>query len=193
MDDDINVIIKNLSNNLQTLEVKLSQEGIKKVNIRFPRGVLRTASYFRTRLSFIEDATLKRNLSYHLQLSDVYRWLLNRFDIGLTAKEMIIKEGLCLFGNITGSIVTYLADRIEPRKSNRGVNGSITLLKKKKIISSELQRNLRWLWGIRCKEHINTLKDWEFQKYTLEQYNKSVAIWQRLEIELKEATIKGLI
>ena len=43
---------------------------ISKNRIRFPRGFIRQASYFRDRLSFVENGSLKSNLSYNMMLTD---------------------------------------------------------------------------------------------------------------------------
>ncbi|MDD2778428.1 MAG: hypothetical protein PHI16_06035, partial [Methanocellales archaeon] len=112
--EEISELVNDIGVKLQLLEAKLQNYGIEKVNIRFSRGFLRKTEHFADRLSFIQNKILKRNLTYHFLLSDVYRWILNRFDIALTAKEMVIKEGICLFGNIIDAIVTDVADRIDP-------------------------------------------------------------------------------
>jgi hypothetical protein len=106
---------------------------------------------------------------------------------------MIIKEGICLFGNITGSIVIYLANRIEPCRSNRGFDGSLKLLVRNGIISTQLKKNLCWLYGVRCKEHINTLRDREINKYKFSQYGEAVEIYSNLILELEKAKEARLI
>ena len=136
--EEIAELVDEISKKLQLLEKKLQDYDTEKVEIRFPRGFLRRAVYFRGRLSFIQDETLKRNLAYHFLLSDVYRWILNRFDIALTAQEMIIKEGLSLFGNIIAAIVVDIANRIKTPQNKRGVSASITILVKNNIISKEI-------------------------------------------------------
>jgi len=72
-----------------------------------------------------------------------------------------------------------------------GFQASVSLLVKNNIIDNELSKDIKWLWGIRCKEHIETLKDWEHQKYSLEQYNKAVHIWQNFETQLYNAQMTG--
>ena len=187
MKDDIEELVNKISQDLQILEDKLQQSEIEKVNIKFPRGYLRKASSFRKRLYFIQNETLRRNLAYHFMLSDVYRWILNRFDMSLTAKEMVIKEGLALLGNIMAAIFIEIANKIDPTEDKRGVNASITVLVRREIITEELGKDLKWLWGVRCKEHLENLKDWEYQKYSLNDYNKAIKIWHALEDQLNKA------
>ena len=43
---------------------------ISKNRIRFPRGFIRPATYFRDRLLFVENGSLKSNLSYNMMLTD---------------------------------------------------------------------------------------------------------------------------
>lgn len=45
------------------LEVYIKRNDIERVDIRFPRGVLRTAQFFRDDLFFIEDYNFKTNLA----------------------------------------------------------------------------------------------------------------------------------
>ena len=169
------------------MERYMQSNDIERADIMFPRGVLRTADYFREELCFIDNPTFQSNLAYHLMLSDLYRWLLNRFDIKLTAKEMIIKEGICLFGNICGSICQYYGKRILNSKDDVGLKTSLSLLIDNKIIDQDLKKKIRYLWGQRNKEHISSLKIVEFKKYDLDKYNNAVDTW----IELKEALKKA--
>ena len=67
-----------VSSNLQMIQDYLSENPklISKSQIRFPRGFIRPASLFRDRLSFIEDAKLKSNLSYNMMLTDINHWII---------------------------------------------------------------------------------------------------------------------
>lgn len=183
----INELIENISVELQKLEELLYNSSTKKVNIRFPHKVIRTADYFRTRLVFISNDTLRTNIAYHLMLSDVYRWILNRFDIALTAKELLIKEGISLMGNIIEAIIVHIARNITSDSKDRiGFKKACTILVENKIITAELKRDLMWVWGMRCKEHLPNLKETEYKKYELEHYNKTIKIWHDFENQLKK-------
>lgn len=182
----INKLIENISAELQDLEKLLHDSSPKRVDIRFPRKVIRTAEYFRTRLGFINDDTLKTNIAYHLMLSDVYRWILNRFDIALTAKELLIKEGISLIGNIIEAIITHIARNITSNSNERiGFKKACTILVENKIITDELKKDLLWVWGMRCKEHLLNLKETEYKKYELKHYNNAIRIWHNFENQLK--------
>jgi len=191
--DEIQKLVIEIGEKLQKLEELLQENEIESVNIRFPRGVIRKAVYFRqSRIWFLRDSILKRNLSYHLQLTDVYRWILNRFDIGLTGREMLIKEGLSLFANIIAAIIISISGKII-NVEKIGFQRATTVLVKNNIIDSKLKKDLLWLWGIRCKEHVESIKDWELQKYSLNDYNRAVEIWHTLIENLKKARREGKI
>jgi len=123
------------------LEGHIKRNDIERVDIRFPRGIIRTAKFFRSELSFINDNTFKTNLAYHLMLTDIYRWMLNRFDLRFTAQEMLIKEGICLMGRICGDISQYMAKNLVNHEKV-GVNGSLSILKDNDIIDAELKTDL---------------------------------------------------
>ena len=186
-------LVRKISDDMQNLESLLQAEGIESVNIRFPRGVIRTADHFRNRLSFVNDYVLKTNIAYHLMLTDVYRWILNRFDISLTAQEMLIKEGISLIGNIIEAILKHISEHLGASSPDIGFSKTCTILVEHNIISKEQKKNLEWVWGMRCKEHIFTLPNAEYRKYTLEHYNKVIQVWRDLEKSLQKAKNDGLI
>lgn len=174
------------------LEYHILKNDIERVDIRFPRGVLRTADSFRNELYFIDDYTFKTNLSYHLMLTDIYRWLLNRFDLRFTAQEMLIKEGICLAGRICGDISQYMAKNlIEDGKV--GVNSSLTILRDNDIINNELRKRLKYLWGQRNKIHLSTVNIREFGVYDLDKYNEAIDTWIQLKLSLQKARSEGII
>lgn len=142
--------------------------------INFPQGVLRRAEEKRTLLSFISSDVLKRNLSYHLMLADFYNWFLNRFDISLTGQEILIKESICLYGNITAALLKDVVSK------NKNVKECIDALFEQEIIDENLKEELEWLWDIRNKEHIEGLEEWEFKKYSVEDFNRASGTWDAL-------------
>lgn len=190
----IRKLVENISTDLQFLEKLLQDNNVQKVNIRFPRKVIRTAEYFRARLVFVNDDILRTNIAYHLMLSDVYRWILNRFDIALTAKELLIKEGISLMGNIIDAVITHIARNFMSNPKDRiGFKKACTILVENEIITTELKENLMWVWGMRCKEHLPNLRKAEYKKYELEHYNKTIKIWREFENMLKQKINVGLL
>jgi hypothetical protein len=165
-----------ISTNLKELEDLIYKNSGLPIDIKinFPQGVLRKAENIRAFLPFIKSDVLKRNLSYHLMLADFYGWFLNRFNITLTGQEMLIKEGICLYGNICAAI---LKDAVSKNKS---VNKCIETLFNKGVIDENLKNDLEWLWEVRNKEHIEGLEEWEFRKYKIDDFNRACSIFDAL-------------
>jgi len=164
-----------ISKDLKELEDLILKNGFYglDIKIKFPQGVLRKAADIRVWLSFLNDDVLKRNLAYHLMLADFYSWFLNRFGISLTGQEMLIKDAICLYGNICAAVVKAVAEknRVKPCIRHLFENG---------VISEKLKEDLEWLWNTRNKEHIENLKEWEYKKYTMDDYNRAVNAWDAL-------------
>lgn len=171
------------------LEGHMKRNDIERVDIRFPRGIIRTAQFFRDELYFIDDNTFKTNLAYHLMLTDIYRWMLNRFDLRFTAQEMLIKEGICLMGRICGDISQYMAKNLV-NKEKIGINSSLTILKENDIIDAELRKRLKYLWGQRNKIHLSTVKLREYGVYDLKKYNESIDTWIQFKTSLQKNRIE---
>jgi hypothetical protein len=189
----IKYIIDQISNLFQKLEEQIKEYKLEKVEVKFPRSVIRTANFFRGRLTFISDEILKTNIAYHLMLIDLYKWILNRFDIALTAKEMLIKDGISLWGNIAEAVLLHVAKLLKADEKKIGFYKACTILYKNGIISRQMKEDLKWLWSMRCKEHLANLPEREYYKYNLDQYNKSASIWQSLEEMLRNAKRSGKI
>ncbi|MCM8808189.1 MAG: hypothetical protein NC926_09690 [Candidatus Omnitrophica bacterium] len=185
---EIEKLVKEISEKLQALENLLNQKNIPKVDLVFPRGVVRTANDFRNRLNFISDPVLKSNIAYSLMFTDFLRWILNRFDVAFTLKEMLIKSGISLIGYVIEAILKHIL-----KDPNAGIDRCCTELVKKGIISQDLKKNIKWVWNRRCKEHLITVKEIELQKYELKDYNKAILTWQELERVLYGAKINRKI
>lgn len=185
-------LVRELSKNFKQLEELIKENEVGKVDITFPRGVIRRAQEYRVQLLFIENRTLRRNIAYRLMLNDVYRWVINRFDIALTAKEMIIKDEICLFGNIIAATIINLAQKMSTN-SEIGFKTAITILAKNGIIEEDFKKELLWVWGIRNKEHLQTLKDTEYDKYKSKDYDRTIKIWNTLIEQLTHAKENGVI
>jgi len=179
----VQVIENQIGGKIDELERLIKEDNIEKVKIPFPCGVIRKADYFRNELYFIDDYTLNTNVAYHLMLGDFYDWLFNRFNIGLTVKEMLIKQVICLYANIIEAISKYIVTKLRPIvlydiKDISLVNKAIKYLRKF-LISNELKAKI-----------IETLK-----RVTEGQpgLNKSLTILEKNSIigeELKKSIIK---
>lgn len=151
--------------------------------IRFPRGFLRTAKYFRTYLGFISNKDLKNNLSYTLILLDVFYWLINRTDLFGTAKEMVIKNAIVLMASLCESYCVHITKGIIGRK--HGFCDRATRMEEKGIINTQVRDELHWLWTVRSGIHIYEINYSELGKYDIKDYNKAISATENLSDALR--------
>lgn len=182
-DQELLETVARVNADLQAIQNYLGKENHANAKVRFPRGFIRTAAHFRQRLHFLNDKTLVRNISYALILSDVYRWLLNRTDIAGTAKEMIIKEGICLVGSLCESITKDVLTGVVGRK--RGYKDRIQNLVGNEIIDGALQTELDWVWDTRNNKHLFLVEIREHEHYRLSDYNRAVRALRALRGRLE--------
>jgi hypothetical protein len=182
MPESLHTLVDRIGRDLQMLGDRLKTEGDQRVKIRFPRGYLRKAEFFRERYWFIRDHNLRRNIAYTLILSDVYRWLLNRTDLWGTAREMIIKEGVCLVGSLCESITKDVAKDICGKHAR--FKQRTAAMVKHGMISGEVKKLVHALWDWRNCEHLFLLNEWKYNKYTLKHYNDAIRTLRALRVSL---------
>jgi len=164
-------VLVRISTDLQEVQDYLGETCRKDAKISFPRGFIRKAADLRKRFSFLKDDTIKRNLSYQLILSDVFRWLLNRTNLKGSAQEMIIKEGICLFAGQCESILRVYCENRSPKKN--GIKGRIECLVAETILNANDAPELHWLWDTRSHLHLYLLEKREHQIYKISDYNRA--------------------
>ncbi len=183
-DDQLRDAVALVNRNIQAIQDYLGQNYHADGMVRFPRGFLRTAIHFRSRLGFIDDGILKRNLSYTLILLDVLRWLINRTDLAGTAHEMVIKNAIILMGSICESV------SINGTRGIIGKNHSFCERTKRMvargIITTDLRTRLDWLWAKRTGIHIYELCYQEYDTYNIFDYNKAVTATMELQVALEQ-------
>lgn len=180
--EELFVVAARVSKDMQDIQNYLGQNSNDLGVVKFPHGFVRTAAYFRSTLVFINNQTLKANLSYGLILSDVFRWILNRTSIQGTAKEMIIKEGICLFASLTESTTKNFLDG---KVSNKlGFKARTKHLHSREIIDEQLKSDLDWLWDTRNNEHVYMVDIREHGHYKVRDYNRALSTFSRLRDQL---------
>jgi len=181
---DLIRVTNEVSKGLQEIQDYLQQDAHPTIKVKFPYGFIRTAKHFREQFPFIAKDHLIRNIGYSLILSDVYRWILNRVEIKGTAREMIIKQGICLFGSLCESITK---DALEGKVSNKkGYKERTEFLLTNRAISNELKIDLDWLWDTRNNDHLFLVAHREHQKYYMRDYNRAIRAYQQLKASLNE-------
>lgn len=186
-DQQLSDAVTRVSADLQDIQNYLGQNNHQDAKVRFPRGFIRTAAHFRQRFNFLNDEVLKRNVAYTLILSDVYRWLLNRTDISRTAKEMIIKEGICLVGSICESVTKDALTGIVSKK--KGYKDRTKYLRDNGVIDEELKIELDWVWDTRNNEHLFLVEIREHEHYRLADYNRAILALRKVRDRLDDYLI----
>ena len=148
------------------------------LKLRFPRGFLPPASRHRQKLAFIGDATLKANVSYALMTHDVLRWLFVHTDISGQAQEMLIKEAVCLVGNICESL------SLRPNHQGLGRKSSfkqrIARYLELEVIDQKTHDDLVWLWDKRNQEHLADVPFKEWSHYSTTDWTRSIRAYKGL-------------
>lgn len=152
--------------------------------VRFPTGFLRTATYHRDRLQFVPNVTLRRNLSYACMTHDVFRWLIVRTNLSYQARDMVIKEAICLTGSVCEALTIW------PGEQGLGKSKAFThrtaRLRDLGVISEQVEADLNWVWDIRRREHIAEVQIQEWSHYTPAQWRRSVTALKGLRDGLAE-------
>ena len=183
-DDELAAATHMVGRKLQDIQDYLGTDSNRAAKVRFPRGYIRTANHFRSRLPFILDRDTQDNLAYALILTDVYRWLTNRTDLFGTAREMTFKAGVVLAGSICETMaVNYTANAIGrtvrfKRRCERMVTSG--------MITEGLRDELHWLWDTRSAIHLCDVAVREYERYTTTDYNRSVMCIRDLRDQLDE-------
>ena len=197
LDNEVEELLKQIGSDLRTLEQLLRSKGIFKTKIEFPGGIITKSWTYREILPYIYDDCLRRNISYHLMLDDIFQWLLRRFNFYLVAEAMLIKTAIVNFGAIFEAILKNVSscfrkDRKETKeKDELGVSRACTILTKNGVISKESKKDIMWVWGIRNKQHLVLLKNWEYVRYEITDYDRAIDTYNRLIAELNTAFEEG--
>ena len=113
---------------------------------------------------------------------DVLRWLAFYTDLSGQAREMIIKEAVCLLGTVCESITIYPGEYGLGR--NSGQKKRLVRLVELGVIDKKLQRDLDWLWDKRNQEHIYDLDFREYDHWQNRDWYRSVKAFSGLRTGL---------
>ena len=168
---------------LQQIQDYVGKEATPFAQVRFPRGYLRTAEQIREQLEFLPRSAFKSNVSYALMVCEVQSWLIARTDLFGTAREMVIKLRISLLGTIAESLTKVSL------KGQCGGNYKrrTQFLVEQKIIGSDLQSELDWLWDMRNLMHLFQVEEheWLSEKYTVKNQHRAAAALEALMLALR--------
>jgi hypothetical protein len=165
--DEINIRIQAIDEYLGTDDVtKLSEQFV----MRLPKKYIRTASHFKEKLAFIDNEVLRKNISYHFQLSDLNSFMLNRMHVWGVVRNLVVKFQVVNMGAIAEAILVS----VTPKKC-KTKNLRIAFLIEGNHISEELKSEIDWLWSIRNGVHIHEINQSEIGAYTDEMFDRSMS------------------
>ncbi len=146
--------------------------------IRVPHGIMSYASTYQNQLTFLNNNTLKKNLSYLLMLNDFLTWAVRRFSLVPGIKDMLFKNIIANYGFAVEAINKNLAKKITNNK-DIGFDSSSSVLNENNIITKSMKKEIRWLYDIRNKQHYDTLPKVEFEHYTYRDCKKAQRIFSQ--------------
>jgi hypothetical protein len=182
-DKELAKIVHRVGEDLQAIQNYLGKTKNPIGKVRFPHGFIRSASEIRHQLPSIRDDNLLRNISYAIMTTHVFRWLVIRTDLKGTAKEMIIKESICVLGSVCESLTKNLLKGIVGKKEN--YKARTKKLVQMRIINNKLKADLDWVWDVRNNEHLFLVEQPEYERYKVEDYNRAYEAYSSLKDALK--------
>jgi len=139
--------------------------------IRFPWGIIRKADTYRNYFPFIRYRTLNTNIAYTLQLTDVFRWVINWFNLKGVAREMLIKTCIILSTCVMEALTYDFVDNYVQERVNKKYKKNLDKLLKYDVIDQGQYDNFDRCRKMRDDIHLHRLAQPERERYTLHDYN----------------------
>lgn len=177
-------------------------ESKKRVNI--PSGYIRTSHEFKDKYhlaEIVDKRNVRNNISYALQLSDYYNFVLNRFNVWGSIETMLYKQALINIVSIMEALILESSTRINlhcqkckdigkcknnickfDRKNMKKAAERLYDLGVLKITEVELKRLIE-LYNYRNKIHIRLNAKNEFLdgKYDQNLYNEAIELMKKID------------
>jgi hypothetical protein len=104
--------------------------------------------------------------------------MLNRTDITLTAKEMVLKSAIIPLATITEAVLTI--NRHRGFGTGQGFKDRVNAARQAALIDEGDHKLFNNLWDHRCKVHLKSLEGYEFGQYKDEHVKEPRAALDRL-------------
>lgn len=183
-DDDLARVVSEINERIQSVHDYLGDRNHESARLRFPRGYLRTCAHHRGKYAFLDDKVLQKNIAYAKMTTDLFRWMLNRTDISMTAKEMLIKQGISIVGVVAESVVKAVLAGKPGGGNKQNFKKKVETLFNLGQITVQTKTELEWLWDTRNNVHLMLLNEPEYKKYDMAQYNRAIRALQSLRVSL---------
>lgn len=185
----------------------------KNKRIKFPTGYIRTSGEFWNTYHLAEIVNfrdVRNNISYALQLSDYYNFLVNRFNIWGSIEIMLYKQAFVNLISIIEALILECANRINAHcqlcdqigqcsnninKTDRyNMKNAVNKLTEIGILNlSEVQKDrLIELYEMRNKIHIRLNEQNEFldNKFNRDLYNETIGMLQYVDTQIYENAVR---
>lgn len=174
----------------------------KRVNV--PSGYVRTSGEFWNKYHLAEivcERNVRNNISYALQLSDYYNFILNRFNVWGSIEIMLYKQAFINIVSIIEALILESSSRINlhcqeckdigrcknnickyDRDNMKNAAEKLYELGILKLTKTELDRLVE-LYDYRNKIHIRLNEQNEFldRKYNQSLYNETIGLMQKID------------
>ncbi len=182
----------NVSALLQDMQNYLGRKNDPNAKFKFPRGFFTSASEIRDWFSFVNNETIRSNLSYAVMYIDLLTWLVIRTDLVAAPLDMVTKNGICVLGELCETLTHYVLVPKYMGKGNKKNNfrGRTDKLVELGVISKPLKDDIDWIWQVREKVHIFLVGHLEWSHYTKKDFNRALRTFTKLRDELEAS--KGI-
>lgn len=176
----------------------------KKDRIKMPTGYIRTSNEFCQKYhlyEIVKSQETRKNISYALQLSDYYIFLINRFYVWGSIEAMLYKQAFVNLLSIIEAIILESANNINEycnkcknigkcannisKKERSTMKTALKKLSSLGILEFETDEKERLLelYDLRNKIHIRLNPQNEFldNKYNMELYNETIGYLKRVD------------
>ena len=183
---------------------------IKQENkIKFPAGYIRTTKYFNGQYHLddvIENESVRKNLSYALQISDFYDFIIKRFYIWGSVETLLYKYAFVNIISVIEALIVECVNRLnssciscdKTRNCDKKINknernnmkSALKKLRELNILelSDNEQNEILDLYDLRNKIHIRLSEQNEFldDQFNEEIYNKSIKLLREIDVQIWE-------
>ena len=178
-----------------------------KDRVKVPSGYIRTSEEFRKKYhldKIVDKKNIRNNISYALQLSDYYNFILNRFNVWGSIEIMLYKQAFINIISIIEALILESSTRINlhcqkckdigkcknnickfDRENMKKAAEKLYELGILEISQIELNRIVE-LYDYRNKIHIRLNEQNEFldKKYNRDLYNETIELMQKIDDSL---------
>lgn len=170
--------VQRASEALQEIQNVAGRKPLDAARVQFPRGYLTEIGKRRLALGFVRSNTVRNNVAYTLMLHDVHMWILGRTDLAGLASDMVIKSCLATLGSVAEALITDATT--PPLGKRQKFSSRADYLVTLGATDEMLAEDLKWLWDMRCRQHLFELTETEFDFYSQEDLDRAVDTVRRL-------------